>query len=136
MQLYNDTMKKWIVNTAFLVKGYGAEIITIGMGTILTDVQYRYLYPEQRKCCVPYKRAPKAPKLYNVELCIWDKDKKTSRVHSTIMWNSPYALCKWKKKVVEQELLKLMDTYGAGSYLTDHPDNGFYYKIVRADKKK
>lgn len=84
----------------------------------------------------PYKKTSKAPKLYNVELHLWDKKKKTDTHIETKMWNSPYALCKWKKRVVEQELLKLQDTYGPSSHLTDHPDNGYYYKIVRADKKK
>jgi len=85
-------MKKWICNTAFEASHYGGKSVVIAAGHVITDIQYRYLYPVHRALFVPYKKAPKAPKLYNVELCIWDKDKKVSRVHSTIMWNSPYAI--------------------------------------------
>lgn len=86
----------------------------------------------------PYKKAPKPPKLYNVELHQWNKETKTSCHLSTEMWNSPRSLCKWYKKCLEDRSMTQLRHF---AYTVnkqnpmDNPKLGYYYKIVRADKK-
>ena len=65
-------------------------------------------------------------KLYNLQLYQWDFERKISRHVSTIIWNSPFALCRFKKRILEGDPRtdKLNGNPG--------PTKGFYYKIVQS----
>jgi hypothetical protein len=65
-------------------------------------------------------------KLYNLRRYKWDSEKKTTRHVATLLWNSPYALCKFKKRILEGDSRVDMLNGTAG------PDGGFYYKIVQS----
>lgn len=137
--------KKYIVNSLIVVFDYGATTYTSKYrypGDIITEKQYNDLDEMYKECCSVYKKAPKAPKLYNVELHHWNKKTQTDHVVETVMWNSPMALCKWKIKCLENANFVTSDQgmslmlMPKATYFGEHPDNGFYWIPVRADKSK
>lgn len=118
-------MKKYIVNGLIVVVDIEFKDCKTRYrypGDIISEKQYKNLDSMYKSSCSLYKKPPKPLKLYNLELHQWDSEKKISRHISTIIWSSPYQLCKWKKRIEESREPKPFESWS--------PNNGYYYKIV------